>query len=200
MCLDHVNINLHQCPQYQCPSINVSINTHHPTTKVRKEIPSLDEINNIWDQIFEDFVIAWRKNPFNEFEFDPKNEKNDYLRALCPKQLWQRRRRWEGQLLVGGWNNKQASDVSDKLVKNIYIFFNFLVYFRPVHQTLFAQKNYGNQCTIYFLCFAFNRWFWRDVSEGPSSCIDKGTLCCVRHILREPHAQIRNMIYNIRVA
>ena len=105
-----------------------------------------------------------------------------------------------GQLLVGGWNNKQTSDVSDKLVKNIYIFFNFLVYFRPVHQTLFAQKNYGNQCTIYFLCFAFNRWFWRDVSEGPSSCIDKGTLCCVRHTLREPHAQIRNMIYNIRVA
>ena len=126
----------------------------------------------------------------------PVKWKNDYLRALCPKQLWQRRRRWEGQLLVGGWNNKQASDVSDKLVKNIYIFFNFLVYFRPVHQTLFAQKNYSIQCTIYFLCFAFNRWFWRDVSEGPSSCIDKGTLCCVRHTLREPHAQIRNMIYH----
>ena len=36
---------------------------------------SLEEINNIWDQIFEDFVIAWRKNSFNEFEFDPKNEK-----------------------------------------------------------------------------------------------------------------------------
>ena len=52
------------------------------------------------------------------------------------------------------------------------------------------------QCTIYFLCLAFNRWFWRNVSEGPSSCIDKGTLCCVRHTLREPHAQIRNMIYH----
>ena len=52
------------------------------------------------------------------------------------------------------------------------------------------------QCTIYFLCLAFNRWFWRNVSEGPSSCIDKGRLCCVRHTLREPHAQIRNMIYH----
>ena len=42
--------------------------------------------NNIWDQIFEDYVIAWRKNPVIEFEFDPKKEKNDYLKALCLKQ------------------------------------------------------------------------------------------------------------------
>ena len=41
------------------------------------------------DQIFEDYVIAWRRNPVVEFEFDPENEKFDYLKAICPKQLWQ---------------------------------------------------------------------------------------------------------------
>ena len=35
--------------------------------------------------------------PVNEFE--PKSKIFDDLKALCPKQLWQRRRRWEGAII-----------------------------------------------------------------------------------------------------
>ena len=65
-------------------------------------MPSLDEFNNIGDQIFEDSVIAWRKNPVIKFEIDPQNEKKLFIWRLYALTTLAKEAKMRGAIISWG--------------------------------------------------------------------------------------------------